>query len=65
MRMLGKIIPFKTGVTEGWKKLRTEDLHDLYSSSDVIIITKSKWIGPRSSIGEKRNAFKLTAGKPE
>jgi hypothetical protein len=55
-------------VTEGLKKLHTEDLQDLYSSSDVITIFKSKrvrWAEGLARVGEKRNACRLPAGKPE
>jgi hypothetical protein len=48
--MLGGIIQLKTGVTEGRKKLHTEDLHDLYSSSDVVMIIKEDKTGGMCSI---------------
>jgi hypothetical protein len=53
-------------VTEGWRKLHKEDLHNLYSSPNIIRIIKSRrkmWAGQIARIGEKRNACKLLLGK--
>jgi hypothetical protein len=42
-RVLRRIFLLKwDGVMEGWRKLHTEELHDLYSSPSVIRIIKSK-----------------------
>jgi hypothetical protein len=54
-------------VTGEWKKLHNEELHDLYSSSSIIRIMKSRrmrWEGHVARMGEKRNAYRLV-GKPE
>jgi hypothetical protein len=34
--------PKMEGVTEGWRKLHNEELHNLYSSPSVIRIIKSR-----------------------
>jgi hypothetical protein len=50
------------------EKLHNEELHDLYSSPSIIRIIKTKrmrWAGYVARMGEKRNAYKLLAGKPE
>jgi hypothetical protein len=63
--MLERIIQRKRRVTEGLKKLHTEVLHDLYSSSDVTMIIKSKRVGWAESVacmGEKRNVCSFPAG---
>jgi hypothetical protein len=53
-------------VTRGWRKLHNE-LRDLYSSSGIIRIIKSRrirWAGHVARVGEKRNAYRLLVGKP-
>jgi hypothetical protein len=55
-------------VTEEWRKLHNEELHDLYSSPSIIRIIKSRrmrWAGHVARMGEKRNAYRLLLGKPE
>jgi hypothetical protein len=44
-RMLRRIFGLKRDEVMGeWRKLHNEELHDLYSSSVIIRITKSKWM---------------------
>jgi hypothetical protein len=55
-------------VTGGWRKLRNEELRDLYSSPSVIGIIKSRrmrWAGHVAGIWEKSIAYRLLVGKPE
>jgi hypothetical protein len=55
-------------VTGGWRKLHNEELHNLYSSTNIIRKIKSKrMIGARhvAQLGEKRNAYRILVGKPE
>jgi hypothetical protein len=55
-------------VTGEWRKLHNEELRDLYSSSSIIRIIKSRrmrWAGHVALMGEKRNAYRLLVGKPE
>jgi hypothetical protein len=55
-------------VTGGWRKLHNEELRDLYSSSSIIRIIKSRrmrWAGHVARMGEKRKAYTLLVGKPE
>jgi hypothetical protein len=55
-------------VTEGWRKLHNEELHNLYSSPSIIRVIKSRrvrWTGPIARMGEKRNAYRVLMGKPE
>jgi hypothetical protein len=54
-------------VTEGWRKLRNEELHNLYSSPSIIRMMKSmrtRWAGHVARMGEK-NAYRILVGKPE
>jgi hypothetical protein len=59
--------PRRDGVTGGWRKLHSEELHNLYSSPSVIRIIKSRkmrWVGHVARMGEKRNVYRLLVGKP-
>jgi hypothetical protein len=54
--------------TECLKRLHNEELHDLHYSSNIIRVIKSrkmKWVGHAARMGEKRNAYRVLAGKPE
>jgi hypothetical protein len=68
-RVLRRIFaPKRDEVTEEWRKLHNEELHDLYSSQSIIRIIKSRrmrWADHVARIGEKRNAYRLLVGKPE
>jgi hypothetical protein len=68
-RVLRRIFgPKRDGMTEGWRKLHNEELHNLYSSPSMIRIIKSRrmrWVGHVARIGEKRNVYRLLVGKPE
>jgi hypothetical protein len=55
-------------VTEEWRKLLNEELHDFYSSPSMIRIIKARWIrwaGHVARKGERRSAYMLLVGKPE
>jgi hypothetical protein len=55
-------------VTGDWRKLRNEDLHNLYSSPNIIRMIKSRrmrWAGHVARMGEKRNAYRILVGKPK
>jgi hypothetical protein len=69
-RVLRRIFePKRDKVTGEWRKLHNEELHDMYSSPNIIKIMKSrrrmKWAGHAARMGEKRNAYRLLMGKPE
>jgi hypothetical protein len=67
-RVLRTIFGLKRDEVPGeWRKLHNEELHELYSSSSIIRITKSRmrWTGHVARMGEKRNAYGLLVGKPE
>jgi hypothetical protein len=55
-------------VTGEWRKLHNEELHNLYSSPNIIRLMKSRrmrWAGHVARMGEKRNAYRILVGKPE
>jgi len=49
--------PKRDEVTGEWRKLRTEELHDLYSSPNIVGMIKSRmrWAGYVARIGEGRD----------
>jgi hypothetical protein len=52
---------------ECWK-LHSEELHNLYSSPDIIRKVKSKpmrWAGHVARMGEERNVYRVLVGKTE
>jgi hypothetical protein len=68
-RVLRRIFgPKRDDVTGQWRKLHTEELHNLYSSPDIIRQVKSRrirWAGHVSRMGEGRKVYKVLVGKPE
>jgi hypothetical protein len=60
--------PKRDEVTGDWRKLHNEELHNLYSSLNIIRMIKSRrrrWAGYVARMGETRNAFRKMVGKPE
>jgi hypothetical protein len=54
--------------TEDWRKLHNEELHNLYSSPNIVVMIKSRrirWVGYVGKMEEKRNAYTILVGKPE
>jgi hypothetical protein len=53
-------------VTGDWKKLRNEELHNLYFSPNIIRMIKSRrmrWAGHVARMG--RSTYRILVGKPE
>jgi hypothetical protein len=58
----------RNDVTGGWRKLYNEKLCDLYSSTSIIRLIKSRrmrWVGHVVQMREKRNAYRLLMGEPK
>jgi hypothetical protein len=55
--------PKRVEVTGGWRELRNEGLHNLYSSLSKIRMIKSMRNVAR--MGEKRNAYRIFMEMPE
>jgi hypothetical protein len=58
--------PKRDEVTGEWKKLHNE-LHDLYTSPNIVWVIKSKmrWAGQVARMVQERGLYKVLAGKPE
>jgi hypothetical protein len=55
-------------VTGEWRKLHSAELHNLYSSPDIIRQIESRrmrWAGHVARMGEGRNVYRVLVGKPE
>jgi hypothetical protein len=55
-------------VTEEWRKLHNEKLHDLYSSPTIVWVIKSRkirWAGHVTQIGEGRGMYRVSVWKHE
>jgi hypothetical protein len=67
-RVLRGIFGLRKGeVTGGWRKLNTEEFHNLYFSPNIIGMIKSRvmiWTW-HVCMGEMRNLYKILVGKPE
>jgi hypothetical protein len=60
--------PKRGDVTGEWRKLHSGELHNLYSSPDIIRQMKSRrmrWAGHVARMGEGRNVYRVLVGKPE
>jgi hypothetical protein len=55
-------------VTGDWRKLDNEEIHNMYSSSKIIRMIKSRrmrWPGHVARMEETRTAYRILVGKPE
>jgi hypothetical protein len=60
--------PMREEVVVGWRRLHNVELHNLYASSSVNKVIKSrkiKWTGHVPHMGQLRNAYNIVVGKPE
>jgi hypothetical protein len=67
--VLRKIFGLKRDeVMGGWRILHNEELHYLYSLRSIIRMIKlrrMRWAGHVARMGEKRNVYRLSVGKPK
>jgi hypothetical protein len=59
--------PKRDEVTGDWRKMHNEEIHDLYSSPNIIRMIKSRnmrWAGHVARTGETRNAYRILVVKP-
>jgi len=61
-RVLRIFGPKREKVEGDWRRLRNEELHNLYSSPNSIRVIKSRWMrwaGHVARMGEIRNAYNI------
>jgi hypothetical protein len=59
--------PKRDEVTGSWKKLHNEELHNMYSSPNIIRMLKSMRMigaGHVARMREKMNTYRILVGKP-
>jgi hypothetical protein len=68
-RVLRRIFrPKRDEIIRERRKLHNKELHNLYSSPNIIRMIKSRrvsWPGHVARMGEKRNAYRVLVRKPE
>jgi hypothetical protein len=69
-RALKKILGGREEVTGDWNKSQHKGLGNLYSSSNIIWLTKSRmmrleWGGGHTQEEEERNIYRILVGKPK
>jgi hypothetical protein len=60
--------PKRDEVTREWRKLRNEELNDLYFLPNIVRVVKSRrmrWAGHVARMGENRVVHRVLVGKPE
>jgi hypothetical protein len=60
--------PKRNEVTGEWRKLYSGEIHNLYSSPDIIRqikLRRMRWAGHVARMGEGRNVYGVFVGKPE
>jgi hypothetical protein len=60
--------PRRDEVTGDWRRLHNEELNDLYSSPNIVWVTKSRrmrWAGHVAHMGEEREVYRVLVGNPE
>ena len=60
--------PKRDKVTEEWRRIHNEELNDLCSSPNIILVIISrrmKWVGQVACMGERRSAYRILVGRSE
>jgi hypothetical protein len=60
-------VPKRDEVTGNWRKLPNEQLHDLYSSTNIVRVIKSrriKWAGHVAGMEDGRGLHRVLVEKP-
>jgi hypothetical protein len=65
-RVLRRIFwPKSDEVTGEWRKLHNEEIKDLYCSSNIVRVIKSRWAGHVARMGQRGGVYRVLVGKPE
>jgi hypothetical protein len=67
-RVLWKIFGPKMEEDGSWRKLHNDELHSLYSSSNIVRVIKSRrirWAGHVARMGEGRGVYRVLVGRPK
>jgi hypothetical protein len=68
-RMLRKTSgPKRNHVRGGWRRLHNVELNNLYCSSNIFRVIKSRkmrWVEHVARMGERKGVYRVLAGKPE
>jgi hypothetical protein len=66
--VLRKIFGPKREEDGSWRKLHNDELLDLYSSLNIVMVIKSRrmmWAGHVARMGEGRGVYRVLVGRPE
>jgi hypothetical protein len=66
--VLRKVFGPKWEEDGSWRKLHNDELHDLYSSQNIVRVIKSRrmrWAGHVARMGEGRGVYRVLVGRPE
>jgi hypothetical protein len=67
-RVMRKIFEPKREEDGSWRKFHNDELHNLYSSPNIIRVIKSRrmrWAGHVAHMGEGRGIYRVLVGRPE
>ena len=67
-RMLRIFGPKRDKVTREWRKQHNEELNDLYPSSNIVWVIKSRrmgWAGHVACMAERGGVYRVLGGRPE
>jgi hypothetical protein len=67
-RVLRRIFGPKREEDVSWRKLHNDELHNLYSSLNIVRVIKSRrmrWAGHVARVGEGRGIYRVLIGRPE
>jgi hypothetical protein len=67
-RVLRRIFGPKREEDGSWRKLHNDELHNLYSSPNILRVIKSRrirWTGHVARRGEGRGVYRVLVGRPE
>jgi hypothetical protein len=67
-RVLRKIFGPKREEDGSWRKLHNDELHNLYSSPNIVRAIKSRrmrWVGHVARVVESRGVYRVLVGRPK